>query len=211
MFTHFTIIRHGETEANLKSVIQGQTDVPLDAVGEDQARRLGRRWQGKSFDVVYSSDLSRAMRTAELALPGQKPVPTPELREMDLGDWCGLSVAEVAARFPEEWKAFRSGSIECRASGGESRREVLRRTERFFEETARKHPGQEILVVTHGGVLRAFFTMIMGGEGASFPLQPATGNTGITTADLDLDTGLWRLICWNDTAHLGGAFGGDSY
>lgn len=209
MFTTFTVIRHGETAANSSGIIQGQTDVPLNASGMDQARRLGRRWRGRRFDAVYSSDLSRALRTAELALPDQPPAPAPELREMDLGDWCGLAIPEVAARFPEEWTAFRTGSLECRASGGESRRDVFRRTEKFFTAAAEKHAGGNVLVVTHGGVLRAFFLLLTGGENARCPLLPATGNTGISIAKFDLDTRLWRLVSWNDTAHLEAPLDGD--
>lgn len=209
MYTTFTVIRHGETAANLKRVIQGQTDVPLNASGEEQARLLGRRWRNRRFDAVYSSDLSRALRTAELALPGQRPIPTRELREMDLGEWCGRTTDEIAKLFPEEWNAFRTGSVECRAKNGESRREVLHRTERFFSAAARKHAGGDVLVVTHGGVLRAFFLMLFGGEDADFSLLPATGNTGISTAKFDLDTGEWRLISWNDTAHLEALLDGD--
>jgi len=209
MFTTFTVIRHGETSANRSGVIQGQTDVPLNAAGEAQARRLAMRWKDRRFDAVYSSDLSRAVRTAGIVAPGSTPVTTSDLREMDLGAWCGLTTTEVAERFPDEWKAFRTGSVECRASGGESRRDVLARTERFFTEALARHPGGDVLVVTHGGVLRVFFLMIMGGEKVELPLLPATGNTGISVAKFDNDTRLWRLVTWNDTAHLDLAFGGD--
>lgn len=209
MFTTFTVIRHGETAANAENIIQGQTDVPLNASGEEQARRLGRRWRGRRFDAVYSSDLSRALRTAELVLPEQPPTPAPELREMDLGAWCGLTTAEVAERFPDEWAAFRSGSLSCRATGGESRRDVFRRMERFFADMAGRHAGGNVLAVTHGGVLRVFFLLVLGGEDINIRLLPATTNTGICTAKFDLDTGLWRLLCWNDTAHLDAALGGD--
>ena len=66
MITTFTVVRHGETAANRGNIIQGQTDVPLSETGEEQARILGRRWKNRKFDAVYSSDLSRALRTAEL-------------------------------------------------------------------------------------------------------------------------------------------------
>ena len=209
MITTFTVIRHGETAANQGNIIQGQTDVPLSETGEDQARMLGKRWKNKKFDAVYSSDLSRARRTAELALPERKAETTPLLREMDLGHWCGLSTAEIAERFPNEWNAFRSGGSECKIAGGESRHELFARAEKFFAAAAVRHRGKSVLVVTHGGLLRAFFLLVMGGEKVKFDLLPATGNTGISVAKFDDETGKWRLVTWNDTAHLESLLDGD--
>ena len=208
MFTTFTVIRHGETEANLNGVIQGQTDVPLDPVGEAQARSLGRRWKNRNFDAIYSSDLSRAMRTARIVAPDREITPVPDLREIDLGAWCGLSISEVAERFPDEWAAFRSG-IRFRATGGESRMELQTRVDRFFASALARHPGGHVLVVTHGGVLRAFFRMLMGGTETEGALMPATGNTCVCVANFDSELRKWRLITWNDTAHLDGLFAGD--
>lgn len=209
MSTIFTVVRHGETVANLNCVIQGQSDVPLSPAGEKQAEMLGRRWHNRRFDAVYSSDLSRATRTAELISPLVPAVPTPDLREMDLGAWVGHTTAEIAEIFPDEWKAFRSATPECRASGGESRRELMERTERFFRTAAARHDGQNVLVVTHGGVLRAFFLLLMGGALNERALLPSTGNTGISTVRYDPDTDRWRLISWNDTAHLDALLSGD--
>ena len=202
MTTVFTVIRHGETIANRNSVIQGQSDVPLSPVGEEQARRLGRRWRGKHFDAVYSSDLSRAIRTARLVYPALEPTTTPELREMDLGAWVGHTIAEVAERFPDEWRSFRSGDIDCRVTGGETRRELNARIEKFFRAAAKRHAGQEVLVVTHGGALRAFFLVMMGGALGKQALPPATGNTGVSVVRYDDENDRWRLSVWNDTAHL---------
>ena len=80
MITTFTVVRHGETAANQGNIIQGQTDVPLSETGEEQARILGRRWKNKKFDAVYSSDLSRAMRTASL-IGMAKPRPSTPVSE----------------------------------------------------------------------------------------------------------------------------------
>ena len=209
MSTLFTVVRHGETVANLNKVIQGQSDVPLSPVGEKQALLLARRWRGRRFDAVYSSDLSRATRTAELVTGGAEIVTTSELREMDLGVWVGHTTAEIAEKFADEWRAFRSATLDCRATGGETRRELLERTTRFFRTAAAKHPGQNVLVVTHGGVLRVFVLMLMGGSLNEGALLPSTGNTGITTVRYDPDTDRWRLITWNDTAHLDMLLSGD--
>ena len=209
MPTLFTVIRHGETVANLNCVIQGQSDVPLSPAGEKQAELLARRWKNRRFDAVYSSDLSRAVRTAEIVAHGMKPVLTPELREMDLGEWVGHTTAEVAELYPEEWRTFRSASVECRATGGESRRELLERISCFFRAAAARHPDGNVLVVTHGGALRAFFLMLMGGSLNDRALLPSTGNTGISTVRYDPVADSWRIISWNDTAHLESLTNGD--
>ena len=209
MSTLFVVIRHGETVANRNCVIQGHSDVPLSPAGEEQAKLLARRWKNRRFDAVYSSDLSRALRTAELVAPTLKAIPTPELREMDLGEWVGHTTTEIAERFPDEWRAFRSASVDCRATGGESRRELLERVSCFFRAAARRHDGQSVLVVTHGGALRAFFLMLMGGSVNEKALLPSTGNTGISTVRYDPDADSWRIISWNDTAHLEALTNGD--
>ena len=209
MSTLFTVIRHGETAANRDRVIQGQSDVPLSPAGIRQAEMLAERWKDRRFDAVYSSDLSRALRTAEIVAPYAKPVPTAELREMDLGAWVGHTTEEVAERFPDEWKAFRSCSVDCRARGGESRRDLLERTTRFFRSAARRHDGQNVLAVTHGGALRAFFLMLMGGSLNAGALLPSTGNTGVSVARYDAANDSWRLLRWNDTSHLDALLNGD--
>ena len=209
MSTLFTVVRHGETVANVNCVIQGQSDVPLSPAGEEQAKLLAQRWRDRRFDAVYSSDLSRALRTAELIAPGMTPIPTPELREMDLGAWVGHTTFDIAERCPEEWRAFRSCSVDCRATDGESRRELLERITRFFRTAAARHEGENVLVVTHGGALRAFFLMLMGGSLNAGALLPSTGNTGISTVRYEAETDRWRLIAWNDTAHLESVTNGD--
>ena len=93
--TEFYIVRHGETAANSRNVVQGQNDVPLNETGLAQAARLAERLKAVHFDAVYASDLSRAMRTARIIAPGAAVVPLPELREWNLGDWVGLPFGEV--------------------------------------------------------------------------------------------------------------------
>ena len=209
MSTLFTVVRHGETAANRDRIIQGQSDVPLSPAGIRQAEMLAERWKKRRFDAVYSSDLSRALRTAEIVAPYADPIPTAELREMDLGKWVGHTTEEVAELFPDEWKAFRSCSVDCRASGGESRRDLLERTTRFFRDAARRHDRQNVLVVTHGGALRAFFLMLMGGSLNAGALLPSTGNTGVSVARYDAANDSWRLLRWNDTSHLDALLNGD--
>ncbi|MCH7585682.1 MAG: histidine phosphatase family protein, partial [Acidobacteria bacterium] len=107
MSIEITFVRHGETDANASSIWQGQGDAALSEIGRKQAASLKFRLEAKQFDVVLSSDLRRTMQTSELA--GLEPVADSSWREMDIGDWEGLTRTEVQAQFPDEINRLRSG------------------------------------------------------------------------------------------------------
>ena len=149
------LVRHGETDWNLGNRFQGHADPPLNETGRAQARELAAALADRSFDAVYSSPLRRAFETAEIiAAPhGLQPVPDPGLREVDVGEWQGLTREEVERRFPEQyrrWLGFGQGWDE-----GETYDEMGRRVVATLLEIARKHDGETVLCVTHGGPIRA--------------------------------------------------------
>ncbi len=142
---------------NAAGLWQGQADPPLSARGRLQARRLGRALSGTGLAALVSSDLARARETAEIlgeAL-GLVPEPRLDLREMDVGTWSGLSHAEIARRWPEDYARFRAGCLDIRAGGGESRRELFARVRRALAEVVARHPSGRAAVVSHRGALRA--------------------------------------------------------
>ena len=149
------LVRHGETDWNLGNRFQGHADPPLNETGRAQARELAAALADRSFDAVYSSPLRRAFETAEIiAAPhGLQPVPDPGLREVDVGEWQGITREEVERRFPEQyrrWLGFGQGWDE-----GETYDEMGRRVVATLLEIARKHGGETVLCVTHGGPIRA--------------------------------------------------------
>jgi broad specificity phosphatase PhoE len=153
--TRLLLVRHGETDWNLDNRFQGHADPPLNETGRAQARVLAATLADRDFDAVYSSPLRRAFETAEIiaARHGLQPVPDAGLREVDVGEWQGLSREEVEQRFPEQhrrWLAFGQGW-----DGGETYEEMGRRIVATLLEIARKHDGEAILCVTHGGPIRA--------------------------------------------------------
>ena len=95
-----TVVRHGQTVANETNTIQCQSDTALKPLGIKQAHCVAKRLQGVAFAAVYSSDLSRAMDTARIIAPEQALIPTPALREWNLGALHGISAQEVRERFP---------------------------------------------------------------------------------------------------------------
>jgi broad specificity phosphatase PhoE len=144
--TTILLARHGETDWNREGRWQGWADPPLNATGRAQARALAVQLRETPFDAVYASDLRRAFETAEiLAAPHDVPVVAdPGLREIDVGSWSGLTRAELAQRFPNGDRP-----------DGESRGEHAARVLAAAERIARRHPGGRILLVTHGGTMRA--------------------------------------------------------
>lgn len=200
--TTIYLVRHGETEANVTNTIQGQSDVPLNENGRLQARLAGERFGKMPFDVILSSDLSRAAVTARAIGGDREIIYTPELREWDLGAWVGMTLAECAEKYPQEMTDFRSGSLEAQVPEGESRREFFARAERVLQGIISAHPGKTVLCVTHGGVLRAMFNVIFGTSAASRMIR--TDNTCFCGFRYYHDRGQWQLLCWNDTAHLEG-------
>jgi broad specificity phosphatase PhoE len=143
--TTILLARHGETDWNREGRFQGWADPPLNATGREQARALARQLAGVPFDAVYSSDLRRAHETALIvAEPHRVPVVADaELREIDVGSWSGLTRPEIQARFPG-----------AEHHDGESRDEHLARVLAAVERIACAHPGERILIVSHGGSLR---------------------------------------------------------
>ena len=132
------VVRHGETTWNAESRIQGQTDIPLSPRGEAQAMRLRSRLAYEPITTAYASDLQRAWRTAELALD----------------DWEGLTSAETVARDPEIAAARRRRPGSVRPPGGEHLADMRDRIAPAIEAIRLRHPGETVLVSTHGGVVR---------------------------------------------------------
>lgn len=144
--TTILLARHGETEWNREGRWQGWADPPLNDTGRAQARALAVQLGDTPFDAVYASDLKRAFETAEIvARPHHAPVVAdPGLREIDVGSWSGLTHSEVDVRFPDGNRP-----------DGETRGEHAGRVLAAVERIARRHPGARILLVTHGGTMRA--------------------------------------------------------
>jgi len=149
--TTILLARHGETEWNRIGRYQGWADPPLNDTGREQARVLAEQLRSTPFDAVYSSDLRRARETAEIvAAPHAVPVVVePGLREVDVGEWSGLTRAEVERRFPGGERP-----------GGETREQHAARVLAAAERIARAHPGERILLVSHGGTMRALRTHV---------------------------------------------------
>jgi broad specificity phosphatase PhoE len=153
--TTIFLARHGESDWNVEKRFQGHSDRPLTERGREQAHALANLVGSEKIDAVYTSPLSRARETAEIvaARAGLKAVALPELREVDTGSWSGLSRADVEARFPEGFARWRSGGSGW--GDGESYEEMAERVIGALRKIAEDHPDGRVLVISHGGPIRA--------------------------------------------------------
>jgi probable phosphoglycerate mutase len=197
------IVRHGQTQWNIKTIRQGHLDSPLTERGIAQAKALGDRLAIETFTALYSSDLGRALQTAQViaAATGHRIVTDPRLRERNLGIFQGLNGQEIQQKFPEEYRLHRSLGPDYVIPGGESVRQQVERNLEYLTELAEKHLGERIVIVTHGGVLSGLFRHTF-----SIPFN-APRRFEFTNAGLNVfnyEQGNWYLQTWGDISHLGG-------
>ena len=186
------MIRHGETDWNKEGRIQGSTDVPLNELGIRQAERLARRLAqvDDAWDVVYTSDLSRAWRTACIIAEALR-LPAPQkdrrLREKSFGEAEGTTPEERAARWGDDWRE--------RVRGAETDEQVVRRGTAALNDIMARHAGGNILLVTHGGwIVRMLGHLLPAVE------LPYIGNTSLTI--IERRDGGWHPTLLGCQAHL---------
>ncbi len=201
MSTRLCIVRHGETAWNAEHRVQGQLDVPLNATGQAQALAASRVLAQEKFDVIYSSDLSRARQTAQptASLLSMMVLLEKDLRERHYGIFERLTYAEVKARYPEDYARFEARDPDYAFRTGESLKDFYARSIAVVARIAQAHEGQSILVFTHGGILDKLYRFITG-----LPIT-AQREFGIPNAGLnrvELTAAGWHIRNWADTAHL---------
>lgn len=211
--TELWLIRHAESTGNRDGVLQGQADLPLSPLGHRQARALADRLlkahRRTAFSALVSSDLMRTRETADsvgMALNLRIDL-NRRLREIDIGTWSGLNSEQIASTFPAEWAMWQGRDANMRRGGGESYQDAHDRITPALNEIAEQHPGGRILIVTHGGVLRAYLAGLMG-----LPLgriwHLSIGNTSLTRVrPFDPAIGgnkphRGRILTMNDCTHV---------
>ena len=197
------IVRHGETVWNREGRIQGHTDVGLSHRGLEQARMLAERLRPVRFDAAYASDLSRAADTAAAVLVGRDvPIyPTPRLREYHKGAFEGLTEGELRAKYPTEYPGYIAKDLDYAPEGGESTREVSERMSSVINGIKENHLNDTVLVVGHGGSLRAAMMALLG-MSLDANWRFLFGNCHLTIVDTYRDNAVLRLF--NDGSHLAG-------
>ncbi len=174
--TTILLARHGESDWNREHRWQGHTDRPLTELGRQQAAALAERLADVPLDAVYASDLARARDTA-LAVAerqGLQVVVRPDLREVDVGSWSGKTRADVERSEPEGIARWLEGATGWH--GGEAYEEMAARAVAAVRAIAAAHPGGRVLVVSHGGCVRAIHAHALGLEFHAYrrsaPVEP---------------------------------------
>ncbi len=200
--TRILAIRHGETAWNVDTRIQGHLDIPLNDTGRWQAQRVARALAARDpIHAVYSSDLQRAHETAKAiaSATGAPLVTHAGLRERGFGIFEGKTYVEIEQTWPEESEHWRKRTPDWAPQGGESLLQVRARITRTLHELAARHPGQQIVLVAHGGVMDQLYRAATGQDLAA-PRTWQLGNTAVNRL-LWTPEGL-SLVGWSDTSHL---------
>lgn len=160
--TTILLARHGQSDWNHSQRWQGFADRPLTEVGRRQAVELAERLDGTELDAIYSSDLQRARETAEIVArtKGLTVETTPDLREVDVGSWQGLSRAEAEERFPDGYGRWLQGGEGW--DDGETYEQMSERVLSAIQRIAKAHAPGRVLAVAHGGSIRAVHAAALG-------------------------------------------------
>lgn len=156
------LVRHGQTEWNALKKYQGQSDIPLNDVGKEQAARAGDYIaKNENIEAIYCSDLSRTKETAQIIADklglGLDPIADERLRELFFGLWEGLTFTEVYEQYREEFNNWFNDTLNVKVPEGESFSELVDRSMAAIKEISQKHKGT-VVVVTHGGVIKAILS-----------------------------------------------------
>ncbi len=198
------LIRHGETDWNASLRYMGQANVPLNQQGRQQARLAGERLKGRGAVALYTSDLVRASETAQIVgdILNLKPQPMPELREIDVGQWEGLTPEELYRRFPDHMREYERDPARTVRLGGESYAQLQERALIALKRMEAQHtPEETVIAASHGGTIRALLCHVIGLDLINFgKLWLDNGSL----SELRHSGSGWRLLRLNDAAHLEG-------
>ena len=199
--TRVVAVRHGETDWNTQTRIQGHTDIELNARGRWQAVRLAQALADEGVQAVYSSDLQRAHDTAQAVAAGAGLAVQHALglRERHFGTFEGLTFPQIDERWPDDARRWRQREPDFAPGGGESLNVFYARCVQACAELADRHRGQTILVVAHGGVLDCLYraaTRVALNAPRTWQLRNAAVNRLLHS------DGGFTLVGWDDARHL---------
>ena len=201
VMTTLYLIRHGETVWNADGRFQGHQNTSLSDTGCDQARVVARALAGHHFDAMYTSDLARAVETAATiaAYHDLTPISDARLREAYFGEWEGLTLPEIALRWPEILATWKADSLHTRPPGGETLEQVQARVAALVSEIMTRNPDGTVAVVAHGGSLRAIVALALGADLSIFR-RLRLDNCSISIVQMSDDRS--SLVRLNDVCHL---------
>lgn len=204
--TEIVLVRHGETVWNAEGRVQGQGDSPLTERGTAQAQAVARRLQHESFTTLYASHLGRVIETARYiaAITGHAITIDERLQERHYGIFEGLTYDEAQRQHREHYEAYRAHryTADFALPGAESIRQLSERGQVVLQELARKHPGERLVIVSHGAFLGAVLRHFLG--------VPLDGKHGFRLANGSVSVVIfedddWQVTTLGEVYHLGDA------
>lgn len=189
----FWLVRHGETEENIKGICQGQTPGTLTTNGYMQAKKVGEALQDIKFQHIYSSDLLRTMESSKAIANFQEKtqiIPTKLLRERYLASWQGKA-------FPKDWDCSDSSL----PKDAETCEDLLNRVRKFMAMLILNHKNEAMLAVSHGGLIRAFWTVLQNENPESYYRWESPLNTSISRFSIN-ESGISKCLFKNSIEHL---------
>lgn len=195
------LARHGATELNSARMFVGQRDAELSALGQSQVKKLSGRLAAEKIDVIYSSDLRRAMVTAETIASKHKLEITtcPELREVDYGKFEGLTFEQIAQLYPELAGLCLNWDLQLKFPDGESVEELKQRVNKFLGRLKHHDQEQTVLIVAHGGPLRLIICSLLGIDPRHWR-QMHLDLASLSIVNIYPEVAVLSLL--NDTSHL---------
>ncbi len=201
--TRFCLVRHGETDWNVARRLQGHTDIDLNDQGKIQAQKMALALKAINlqFDVLYTSDLMRAAKTANAIehLFKVNAITEAALRERHLGSLQGVTIDDAQRLKPALWHIHIQRDLEHELEGGESIRQFASRIHGALEKIRSMHEGKTILLVSHGGALDMMYRLASN--------QPLEAEKAVSVPNASLnwishDGTSWKVEQWADTSHL---------
>ena len=212
--TRLYLIRHGQSAGNAEGRFGGHGPTPLSELGQKQAELTAKSLAKEGVQTVYSSDLHRAVQTAQpLADLLKIQIHTsPAFRERHVGVLEGLTFDESKAQFPDDYYALVNRSVNHVISGGESYRHLLRRITTKLYDLLRQHNGERVAIYSHTGAICFLTLQLMGAINRDTKTTPwlITSNCGINRFELRGRRNV-RVLALNDTRHLADITGNDSF
>ena len=212
--TRLYLIRHGQSAGNAEGRFGGHSPTPLSELGFEQAKLTAQALAKEKIQAVYSSDLLRAVQTAEplAALLDLPIIKTDAFRERHVGVLEGLTFDESKAAFPKDYYALVSRNVHHVITEGESYRHLLRRATGALKEIFRVHNGEKVAIFSHTGAICFMTLWLLGSINHRTKTTPwlVTSNCGVNRFEIRGRNNL-RVLTLNDTRHLAQITGNDSF
>ncbi len=197
MSTKLILIRHGQTEWNLKKKYCGFTDIGLNATGRAQVKKLQKKLENYKINIIYSSDRKRAIQSAKILFNKREMKIIPDLKEVGFGIFEGLSYKQIMKKHGLLYSKWLSKPYSISLPKGESLKILEKRVSKAIRKIASLHKNKVIAIVCHGGVTSVFLNHIM--KTKDF-WGRVTDSASLTI--VEFKNNKWKIILFNDTKHL---------